>query len=246
MLFLPALVRATCDNSSSSVLPNTDLWCRWPKDNATHGTWCTDLAQAPASTPAICCALCKTNATAGGACTAWSFNQGAQKCFLKGVGSAGFGVTGYATPSSDTSGRMLSPSARARELVSRMNLTEKISMACGVDGLGWGPPEHPYVGNVPALPRVGIPWLSLQDGPQGYRDGKYGHYGGAPGTSTQWPSGMTVAATFDAALAFEWGVAMGAEFKAKGANVQLGPGMNLARIPRGGRNFEYISGEDLC
>ena len=29
-----------------------------------------------------------------------------------------------------------------------------------------------------------------------------------------------------------------------GANVQLGPGMCLARIPRNGRNFEYISGED--
>ena len=30
----------------------------------------------------------------------------------------------------------------------------------------------------------------------------------------------------------------------KGANVQLGPGMCLARVPRNGRNFEYLSGED--
>uniref|UniRef100_A0A7S2IVB9 Probable beta-glucosidase G n=1 Tax=Haptolina brevifila TaxID=156173 RepID=A0A7S2IVB9_9EUKA len=37
---------------------------------------------------------------------------------------------------------------------------------------------------------------------------------------------------------------MGAEFKAKGANMQLGPGLNVARVPRGGRNFEYMSGED--
>ena len=134
--------------------------------------------------------------------------------------------------------------ARAAALVATMNQTEKISMACGVWGLGWGPAEHPYVGNVPALPRVGTPWLSLQDGPQGYRDGKYGRYGGAAGTATQWPSGMTVAATFDPALARAWGAAMGAEFRAKGANVQLGPGMNVARVPRGGRNFEYMSGED--
>jgi hypothetical protein len=29
-----------------------------------------------------------------------------------------------------------------------------------------------------------------------------------------------------------------------GANVQLGPGVCLARVPVNGRNFEYLSGED--
>ena len=37
---------------------------------------------------------------------------------------------------------------------------------------------------------------------------------------------------------------MGAEFRGKGANVQLGPGLCLARLPQNGRNFEYMSGED--
>ena len=37
---------------------------------------------------------------------------------------------------------------------------------------------------------------------------------------------------------------MGAEFRAKGANVQLGPGVCVARVPQNGRNFEYVSGED--
>ena len=37
---------------------------------------------------------------------------------------------------------------------------------------------------------------------------------------------------------------MGGEFVRKGANVFLGPGMNLSRVPLGGRNFEYIAGED--
>jgi beta-glucosidase len=37
---------------------------------------------------------------------------------------------------------------------------------------------------------------------------------------------------------------MGKEFFDKGANVQLGPGMCITRVPRNGRNFEYISGED--
>ena len=39
---------------------------------------------------------------------------------------------------------------------------------------------------------------------------------------------------------------MGAEFRAKGANVQLGPGLNVARLPQEGRNFEYISGEEAA
>ena len=29
-----------------------------------------------------------------------------------------------------------------------------------------------------------------------------------------------------------------------GTNIQEGPGVNVARIPRNGRNFEYASGED--
>ena len=41
-----------------------------------------------------------------------------------------------------------------------------------------------------------------------------------------------------------WGTAMGKEFYGKGANVQLGPGVCIARVPRNGRNFEYLSGED--
>merc|ERR1719331_299369 len=55
---------------------------------------------------------------------------------------------------------------------------------------------------------------------------------------------MTVGMTWDIECARAWGVAMGKEFYDKGANVQLGPGMCLARIPRNGRNFEYLSGED--
>ena len=34
------------------------------------------------------------------------------------------------------------------------------------------------------------------------------------------------------------------EFKGKGANMILGPGLNLLRTPLNGRTFEYISGED--
>merc|ERR1719460_1739160 len=53
-----------------------------------------------------------------------------------------------------------------------------------------------------------------------------------------------MAASWDMEAMYEWGVGQGREFYEKGANVQLGPGMNVARIPRNGRNFEYMSGED--
>ena len=144
--------------------------------------------------------------------------------------------------------KKIDPRAAARAVVERMNTTERYTLLSGVCGLGWCSPNHPYVGNVLPIPRLGVPWTSLQDGPQGFRDGKYGHYPGPSGlpvgTATQWPSSLTVGATWDPQLAGEWGAAMGAEWRVKGANVHLGPGLCVARVPHGGRNFEYISGED--
>lgn len=56
-------------------------------------------------------------------------------------------------------------------------------------------------GNVPGNARLGIPALNLNDGPQGFR--------GNPGTSTCWPSGLTVAASWNRTALGAWGVAMG-------------------------------------
>ena len=53
-----------------------------------------------------------------------------------------------------------------------------------------------------------------------------------------------MAATWNRSALAEWGQAMGQEFKGKGCGVQFGPGVNLARVATGGRNFEYLSGED--
>ena len=100
---------------------------------------------------------------------------------------------------------------------------------------GW---DGPYVGNVPPNTRLGIPPLNLNDGPQGFRDDAH------PGTTTQWPSALTVATTWDVNAMYAWAAGMGEEFAGKGANIQLGPGMNLARVPVCGRNFEYLAGED--
>lgn len=61
--------------------------------------------------------------------------------------------------------------------------------------------------------------------------------------ATALPSGLAIASTFDRQAAREGGAMIGAEARAFGYNVLLGGGVNLARDPRNGRNFEYL-GED--
>merc|ERR1719326_425269 len=121
-----------------------------------------------------------------------------------------------------------SPEDRARILVKEMTTEEKLSLFHGSCG--------GYTGNVCGIDRLGIPQQKFNDGPQGFR--------GKAGTSTSWPAALTVAASFDTELMQTYGEAMGDEFYRKGANIQLGPGVCLARVPNNGRNFEYISGED--
>eukprot|EP01052_Picozoa_sp_SAG31_P008457 SAG31_NODE_427_length_15813_cov_13.679649_19_plen_178_part_00 len=145
--------------------------------------------------------------------------------------------------------RSLPPQTRAALLLQKMQLPEKLAMLHGATVPGWGTecynkttgkipdPACAYTGNVAANNRLGIPPLHLNDGPQGFRENTH------PGTTTQFPSGLAVAASWDVASMEAWGRAMGAEFFAKGANVQLGPGVCLARVPNDGRNFEYLSGE---
>jgi len=137
------------------------------------------------------------------------------------------GVSAAATPkpwmnTADT------PIVRAQKLVAEMNVTEKLVLFHGSC--------RGYTGNVCGNERLGIPQFKYNDGPQGFR--------GSSGTSTSWPAALTVSTAWDVNLSNAWGVAMGQEFYQKGANVQLGPGACVARVPRNGRNFEYVSGED--
>jgi len=135
-------------------------------------------------------------------------------------------------PWMDTS---LDPHKRADLLLSAMTTQEMHALVRG-DSM------DPYVGHTSANERLNIPPLNMHDGPQGYRT----H--GAPniqeGTATSFPGGMAMAATWDDGALYDWGVAMGKEFRMKGGNVQLGPGFNLVRAPLNGRNFEYTVGED--
>lgn len=119
------------------------------------------------------------------------------------------------------------PKERAQALLAQMTLDEKLAMVRGYSG--------PYVGNVQPNARLKIPTINLEDGPQGVADGVK--------LTTCWPSALTVVASWDTQLMYQWGVALGKEQRMKGTNVMLGPMINIARVPVGGRNFESF-GED--
>ena len=84
-----------------------------------------------------------------------------------------------------------------------------------------------------AVPEAGIPHLKVTDGPIGARGDLT-----SGATSTCFPCGAALGATWDVELAERVGAALAQETKAKGAHVLLGPTVNLHRHPLAGRNFE--------
>ena len=95
-----------------------------------------------------------------------------------------------------------------------------------------------------ALPKAGIPSITLSDGPNGVRKqaGAADHLGLNPSVpATCFPTAVTVACSWDPALGEEIGKAMGEEAAAQEVAVLLGPGLNTKRSPLCGRDFEYFS-----
>jgi beta-glucosidase len=110
---------------------------------------------------------------------------------------------------------------RVNELIGLMTLEEKASFVHGETAM-----------SLRAIPRLGIPALQLADGPLGIRAGS---------PATAFPAPIALAASWDTNLAWRFGEAIGKEFRNKGRQVWLGPGMNIIRLPQCGRNFEYYS-----
>ncbi len=102
-------------------------------------------------------------------------------------------------------------------------------------------------GYVPGAPELSIPALQETDAGTGVADPVAGPTGkpvrGAAGYSTELPSGLATAATWNVDTAFRGGAMIGKEAHQEGFNVMLAGGVDLAREPRNGRNFEY-AGED--
>jgi beta-glucosidase len=139
---------------------------------------------------------------------------------------------------------------RARELETQLTDDERFALLVGVMGAGelWPlrderiPPEVPMsAGYVPGIPRLGVPALLMSDAGLGVTNPGY-----RPGdTATALPAGLALAASFNPALARAAGEAIGREARSRGFNVQLAGAINLARDPRNGRNFEYLSEDPL-
>ena len=101
--------------------------------------------------------------------------------------------------------------------------------------------------SVAAIERLGIHETWLSDGPHGVREEISRHSWDAAGWtsdySTYLPPLTTVAASWDRNMAQLHGNVLGSEARHRGKDFILGPGVNLARLPLYGRNFEYF-GED--
>ena len=132
------------------------------------------------------------------------------------------------------------PTDAASALVSAMSGAERASLLKG-EGFGaFGQLDGAYVGGTAAIPRLGLPSVKMQDAGQGFRTSR----GVQVGQVTSWPCLLALAATWDAPLARKYAEALGTEFRQKGANVLLGPSVNVHRVARNGRNAEYLSGEE--
>ncbi len=122
---------------------------------------------------------------------------------------------------------------RAAELVAAMTVDEKVSMLHSAESTFLT--YYGSAGHVAAIPRLCVPDLVLNDAGSGVGDAQV--------NTTAFPVGIAQAASWDPALQRRFGEALGWESWHKGINVILAPGVNIARVPMNGRNFEY-AGED--
>ncbi len=134
-----------------------------------------------------------------------------------------------------------SPDARARAIVRRMTLDEKIQELHGIARN----PTHKRL--VPGVPRLGIPDFMITNGPAGAGPGDAPKEKQVPATAL--PAPIALAATWDVNMARLEGEIASAEAKDIGNSLLEAPDINIARVPQNGRTFEgygedpYLSGQ---
>ena len=126
--------------------------------------------------------------------------------------------------------------SRVDALLNQMTVEEKISLCHG---------DSKFTSA--AIPRLGLLRRWMSDGPHGVREDvgpdTWDPAGHTDDFSSWMPANICLAATWDPLLAYEYGLTIGQEARARGKNIMLGPGVNIMRTPLNGRNFEYF-GED--
>src|SRR5262249_17407113 len=160
-------------------------------------------------------------------------------------------VRQFARPGLRKGPTMESPAdKRARETEQKMTDDERLSLIISVMGANTFNPVRDNripegvpmsAGYTSGVPPLGVPALLAPDASlgitnPGYREGD---------TATALPAGLVLGASFNPKLAREGGAMLGREARVRQFNVLLGGGINLARDPRNGRNFEYLSEDPL-
>jgi beta-glucosidase len=140
-------------------------------------------------------------------------------------------------------------------LLSEMTREEKHKFLRGTGWVNYDIQLGYYIGNAAGGQRFGIPSLNMHDSGNGFNniDITEKSFGNVSGLNyqmpkeveqvTSFPVALNLASTWSEDLSRRYGEAMGEEFRAKGANCLLGPAVEIHRVPRNGRNAEYLSGE---
>ncbi|MCL1052071.1 glycoside hydrolase family 3 C-terminal domain-containing protein [Shewanella abyssi] len=123
-----------------------------------------------------------------------------------------------------------------KTLIPQMTLAEKVSLVHANGKF-----------TTAAIERLGIHEMWLSDGPHGVRHeierDSWNSANWSSDDSTYLPVLTAVAASWNIDMATLHGAVLGSEARHRGKDLILGPGVNLARLPLYGRNFEYL-GED--
>lgn len=121
-----------------------------------------------------------------------------------------------------------------KDILEKLTLEEKAELCTGKD-----------VWHLNGVERLGIPSVTLTDGPHGLSLRKPDGNIRESVTATCYPSAVTTACSWDRDLLYRMGQAMGKECLKENVSIILGPGVNMKRSPLCGRNFEYFSEDPL-
>jgi beta-glucosidase len=111
--------------------------------------------------------------------------------------------------------------AKAHAWLAKLTIEQKVELLGGVDNM-----------YTPPAPAIGLPRFKMSDASLGVR---------SFGPTTAYAGGVALAATWDPGFARKLGESLGKDARARSVNFLLGPGVNIARSPIAGRNFEYLS-----